>query len=290
MRLPLALVCWVLSLPAVTQGVFSDNEEKETLVAPRLCLPRADLVGKNTVCASYAFRGANHEGRDLESSQYAVTVGVTERIELAWDYHSIDVEGRTRGNTFDVDARGWGVRYGQELFGAPGALFVGYRTAGGRVVTGGNTRIPPDANAVTFGAVRSQSWLKESRLHLTASFTRSEVGGEESWTLMGGAGVDYPVTKRLIASGDVALFKDTGDVSGFEAAIAGGLRYETGSGLSVDVSGTLMPSGTPLAGGPLADGSVFVLDPVFRTEPIVRDLRNDTLGYYTIRIAYTKKF
>jgi hypothetical protein len=103
---------------------------------------------------------------------------------------------------------------------------------------------------------------------------------------MGGAGADYPLTKDLTALADLALFQETGDLSSFEAALSGGVRYER-RGFYADVTGTFLPSGTPLAGSSLGDASVFVLDPVFASEPIVRDFQNDALGFVALRLGYT---
>jgi len=289
MRTLLAVLCGLLSLSAIGQGLADTVEPSEALSAPRVCLPSGHVLDKHQVAAAYTFRGATHEGRDMAAHQFEVGVGVTDRIELDWDYHEIGVDGRTAGNTFDTHSTGWQVRYGQELFNAPGALFFQYRTSDGRVVTGGNTRIPPDADTITFGAVRSSPWGDKRELHVLGSISRSEVGDQSAITLLGGAGLDWGLSKDLTARGDLALIKEAGDVASFEAAISGGLHYEK-SGFTADVAGTFLPSGTPIAGNPLGDASVFVLDPVFRNEPIVRDFRNDSLAFYTVRVGYTKSF
>ena len=289
MRVLCVVLCGLMVVPAAAEGIYADRDDG-MLNVPRTSLPSAHLLGKQNVAVSYTFGAASHEGRDLQSDQFAVTGGVTDRIEVAFDYNDIDVNGRTAGNTFDVHATGWQVRYGQELFGEPGAVWLQYRASDGRVVTGGNTRIPPDATAVTLGAVRSQAWGDKNEVHAVASLTRSEVGGENALTWMGGAGIDRELSRGLTARGDLALFKETGEVDGFEAAISGGLHYETRSGFTADVMGTFLPSGTPLAGNSLADGTVFILDPVFRNEPIVRDLQDDALGFFTVRVGYTTDF
>lgn len=289
MRTLLAVLCCLVALPALGQGVADTGSPPEALGAPRVCLPSAHLVGKHAVSGAYTFRGASHEGRDMAAHQFDLAVGVTERIELDFDYNEIGVDGRTPGNTLDTHSTGWQVRYGQELFNAPGALFFQYRTSDGRVVSAGNTRIPPDANTMVLGAVRSSPWGDKREVHLLGSVSRSEVGDQNAITLLGGAGLDWGLTKDLSARGDVALIKETGDLSSFEAAISGGLHYER-SGFTADVAGTFLPSGTPIAGNPLADASVFGLYPIFGNSGVAHDLANDALGFVTVRVGYTRQF
>jgi hypothetical protein len=289
MRALAVAVCCFLAVSAMGQGLFGSSQS-QSVSAPRVTLPSAQLLGNGGSAASYTYRGATYKGRDMENSQFTAAVGLTKNIDLGWDYNDIGVNGRTAGNTFDVHATGWQLRYGQELLNAPGALFAEYRTSDGRVVTNEATRIPPGATTITLGAVRSSTWSKRDDLHLTGSLSRCKVGSENAWSWMGGIGVDHKLTDSLTARGDLALFKETGDIDGFEAGISGGVHYAVKGGLSADVMGTFLPSGTPLAGNSLADGSVFILDPVFRTEPIVRDLQNGSLAFYTIRVGYTTTF
>ena len=284
MRSALAVACCVLCLAGAVQA--ADPADTEALVVPRVGLPSADLLARGQISGAYAFRWADHEGRELQAHQFGVAYGITDRLELSYDHHDIGIDGRTAGNTFDVNADGFQLRYGQPILKAPGALFVQYRMGDGQVVRGGAVRIPPDSEAITFGAVRSNEWGGDNALHLLASATRSEVGSEAAWTLMGGAGVDYPLTRDLTAVADLALFKEAGDVSSFEAGLSGGVRYQR-NGFHADLAGTFLPSGTPLAGSALGDASVFVLDPVFANEPIVRDFQNDSLGFVSLRVGYT---
>ena len=259
---------------------------------PRVSTPSAAIVPKQSGASFYSYRGAQYKGRDMKTTQYGFVYGLTDKIELGYDSHEIDVDGRTRGNQFDAGGTGFQLKYAMDLLNSNGALFIEFRQSDGRVVEAGARRIPPDADTWTVGAIASRPFGKSGRdtLHLLASASRSEVGNQDAMTWIVGAGLDRPIASGLTAQGDLTAFKETGDVSDFQFAISGGVRYENPTGFFADVNGTLLPSGTPLAGNPLADASVFILDPVFRAEPIVRDFQNDSLGFYTVRVGYTTDF
>ena len=258
---------------------------------PRVGTPSAHLLGEQETSAYYSFRGASYEGRDMASNQYGVAVGITSKIELGWDRHELDVDGRNAGNTFDTWSTGWQVRYAaDDLLGGDGAYFVQLRRSRGQAVQGGALRIPPRATTWTFGAVTSRPFRGDNEVHIRLAAAHSEVGNADAWTFIGGAGIDHPLTSSLTLGGDATLFHETGDIQDTEVALTGTVRYHSTSGFFADASGTWLPSGTPIAGNPLADGSVFVLDPVFAAEPIVRDFRSDSLGFYLLRAGYTTDF
>jgi hypothetical protein len=286
MRVLLIVLCCIVTLPALAQET---DEDSLGSVAPRISLPSALGLEKRAVSVSYSFQGASHSGRDLTSHQAEIAAGVTDRVDVALDYHSLDATGRSAANTLDVATIGVQVRYDQELFDEPGALFFGYRHSNAFALLNGATQDPPNADSYTLGAVRSSTWGDDRMLHAVGSLSLSEVGSQSAWTFMGGAGVDYPLRHGLTARGDLALFGNTGDKSSFEAAVSGGLHYESG-GFSADVMGTFLPSGAPIAGNPLADASVFVLYPVFGNTGVAQDLASDSIGFYTVRVGYTKEF
>ncbi|MGQ9732423.1 MAG: hypothetical protein ACUVX8_14275 [Candidatus Zipacnadales bacterium] len=290
MKLLSISVLGIIMLPVGAQDWEGVAPDSRLPSVPRLALPSAEPIEKESVSATYTYRGASYEGRDMSAHQFGIVVGLTDHLEFGWDLHRIDIEGRHRGNSFDVEAMGWQVRYGMDLLKAPGALFFQYRRADGEVVTNGARRIPPDAESFTLGAIRSSPWGKKARLHTCASVSRGEVGRQNAITWMGGTGIDYPLTHDLTAQGSLALFKETGDITTFEVGLSGGIHYQTQSGFTADLLGTFLPTGTPLAGSPLADGSIFVLDPVFRAEPIVRDFQDASLGFYEIRLGYATTF
>ena len=289
MRVVIAIACCLLLITVVAQAADTGWDEA-VVTGPRLGLPSAHLLGERTVSAGWDFRSASHEGRKLNANQFELGVGITDRIEVGWDHHRVNMDGRTAGNTFDVTANGLQLRYGQDLFGAPGALFFQYRGASGRSVTvGGGTRIPPHATTFTLGAVRSAPWRGDNEWHVLGAVSRCKVG-QQAWSLMGAAGADYKLWSGLSARGDLGLFKEAGDVSSFEVGVNGGLHYEHKCGLSADLMGTFLPSGTPVAGSPLGDASVFILDNVLGGVQLAKDIQNDAIGYYTVRVGYTTHF
>jgi hypothetical protein len=285
MKLLMAVLCVALGVSALAQPVELLYPTDEA-VGPRVGLPSAHLLPKGAADGTYDFRWASWEGRDLVAHQFGAAYGVTQRIELSYDHHDINVDGRTAGHRFDTTADGLQVRYGTPIFAAPGALFVQYRTGSSEVVTGAGLRIPPDSDTISFGAVRSDAWGDDRELHLIASATRSTVGSQEAWTFLGGAGLDYDLGHNLTAMGDLAVTKETGDISSAEVALAGGMRYER-RGFHAAVTGTLLPSGAPLAGNALGDASVFAMDPVFAGEPLVRDFQSDSVAFFTVQVGYT---
>jgi len=280
----------VIVLVAGLSGL-SQAEEAASIgsMAPRISLPGALGPEPGAATLSYSFRAASHGGRDLNSHQVEATAGVTDRLDLGVDYHTIDATGRSAANTLDVNTIGVQLRYRRELLDAPGAVFVGYRRSDAFALLSGATQDPPNAECVTVGAVRTSQWHGNRAIHAVGTVSRAEVGSESAWTIMGGAGLDYPLKHGLTARGDLALFGNAGDRSGFEAAISGGVHYQRG-GLSADLMGTFLPSGTPIAGNPLADASVFGLYPIFGNSGVAHDLANDALGFVTVRVGYTRQF
>lgn len=288
----LAVAGVVAMLIAPASGQLFDKPQRNTEEAgtPRLSIPTGHLLPRARATVSFSYRGASYEGRDMDTQQYSVAVGVTPDIELAWDRHELNVDGRTPGNRFEAEGTGYQLRYGREIFGNDGALFFQYRTSEGEVRTGEGLRIPPEANTYRIGASASHPLGKNNDLHVLASGAWVDVGSESSWAWTLGGGVDHKVTKDLTAQGNFAFSAQTGDASGAEVGISGGVHYEHKSGLYADVTGTFLPSGAPITGNPLADGSVFILDPVFQAEPIVQDMQNDSLAFYTIRAGWTTRF
>lgn len=282
----------VATLIAPGYGQLFDKPQQNTEEAgtPRLSVPTGHLLPRAHATASFTYRGASYKGRDMDTQQYSVAVGVTPDIELAWDRHELNVDGRTPGNRFEAEGTGYQVRYGRGIFGNDGALFLRYRTSEGEVRSGGALRIPPDAHTYMVGASASHPIGKDLDLHLLASGAWVDVGSEDAWAWTLGGGVDQTITKGLTAQGNFAFSAQTGDASGAEVGISGGLHYEHKSGLYADVMGTFLPSGAPISGNPLADGSAFILDPVFQAEPIVQDLQDASLGFYTIRAGWTTRF
>jgi hypothetical protein len=68
------------------------------------------------------------------------------------------------------------------------------------------------------------------------------------------------------------------------------LHYENRIGLTVDLAGTFLPGGPPLAGDPMADAAAFVLDPALSNRRFIDDFRHASLASYTIRAGYTTRF
>ncbi|HJN18998.1 MAG TPA: hypothetical protein QGH10_26095 [Armatimonadota bacterium] len=273
------------------QMPYGNTATGEVTDVPRVSTPSAHLQEHKTASVVYAYRGADYKGRDMETTQYGFTYGITDKLEFGVDQHKMAINGRTAGNEFDADGTGFQLRYATELLNTDSAVYLEFRKADGRVIQTGARRIPPDAETWTLGAVCTEPFGKNdrNRLHIRVSASRSEVGNQNAMTWILGGGVDHDLSKDWTAQADVTAFKETGDISSFEFALSGGVHYDSGSGFFADVNGTLLPSGTPLAGNPLADGSVFILDPVFRAEPIVRDFQDDALGFYTVRVGYTKE-
>jgi len=280
----------VLVAPAPAQLFDKPQRNTEEVGTPRLSIPSAHLAPQARGTVFFSWRGASYEGRDMDTQQYGLAVGVTPHIELAWDRHEINVDGRTPGNRFEAEGTGYQLRYGRELFGNDGALFFQYRTAQGEVRAGGALRVPPDAHTYTIGASASHPIGKNNDLHVLASGSWVDVGSESSWAWTLGGGVDHKLTKDLTAQGNVAFSAQTGEASGAELGISGGVHYEHKNGLYADLMGTFLPTGAPIAGGPLADGSAFILDPVFQAEPIVQDLQDDSLAFFTVRAGWTTRF
>jgi len=256
----------------------------------RLGLPSAYVVGKNAALPFYRFQTASFKGRDLHSNQGGVLVGITESSQLSFDFDDIQATGRHAGNRFDGQA--WGVSFkhrcrGWERPDTALSLEFEYRAASADAQIDNTTVKPPDARVYALNADCSR-WLKHGNtLHLRAAGSRLTLGPElDGWALGFSAGADHRLGSAFLLEANGGVVTNFGDAKGTDVALSGGIHYGKPTGLFADVAGTFFPSGIPVMGGPMADASIFRMDPALANQAVVQQMSSEAIGVFTAQVGF----
>ncbi len=260
----------------------------------RLSVPMAASLRSRAVLPFYTFRHASFHGRELNTHQYGAALALGDATDLGFDWHDVEVLGRTKGSRFDSDAWGAELRYAPRVWRWPSteaAVQLNYRRVEGFARTGDTTIDPPDATLVAVSGMASHRLNDRQTLHSRVLYQHGSLGSElDSGTVGLGVGVDHRLGRDACLEGNLGFFTEFGDADGSEFALSGGLHYGGPTGLVFDLHGTYLPSGLPLAGDPLTDAAVFRVDPTIAAQSVVRNFKDDSIGFVTVQIAYRHAF
>jgi len=260
-------------------------------VSGRLWLDNAYTLGRMQANVNWDHRQASKGGRKLNDYDTGAEFGLTDDLTIAWDTHSLHAANADKTTTFDATAWGLKVKYGIDAWSsarARTAVALEWRHAEATSVSGEATRTPPDAQMWALTAYHSRELGPRSALHLGGGLTETSLGSANCLTLQLGGGCDWRLGDDVAIQGTLSAWHDSGDATSTYAGLMGRVLYENDKGFGASAGVAFFPSGVPVAGTPLADGTAFALDPVAIS--LAQHLRNDALGVLEVGVHYSHQF
>jgi len=247
------------------------------------------------VSLSASLMYGEYKGRKLESREYMLFGGITDRIGVWYAWQDYFARGISSQSRFDVDSHSFGARYVAiaPTTEKPTSLaleYEGFRPGFGRARTSNSTATysgtTVDSFGVTYGDARG--------LQYQLGYARAEARAAGKADILSlGVGKDFDLSDRfrLRLQGQVfgqnvsdPLESRKGEVKPVLYAAVG---YRLTGWARVEADAVFMPSGVPIASGRLTGLSSFLLN---RPGGATEGLRRDAIGFGSIRLVFHKSF
>lgn len=239
-----------------------------------------------TIAAGGVYRGAKLSGRELIIRETFVYGSSADGVAGWYINQDQEAIGKTKTNRFSSDVNRWGIAYGKPLNSytdSTSGMYFEHTDAG-------DGNLTKDGSIVTLAKVKTDAYgiyvvRKQGDMTWTYTGQYAKVkGGSESATAATGTVIlEKPMGKSLSARASVGLTGQRMHSSNsLKTVLNGAITYKPIDWFTMEVGGTLAPSGLPVAGSPLSGASCYGI--YFPTsDGLVGDLKDSAVGAFTFR-------
>lgn len=239
-----------------------------------------------TIAAGGVYRGAKISGRELIVRETFVYGSSNEGVAGWYVTQDMEAIGKTNTNRFTADAKRWGIAYGKALSSyndSTSGMYFEHTDAGdGFLVKNASIAILAKVKTDAYGIymVRRQGDLTWT---YTGQYAKVKGGSESATATTGAVILEKPMGKSLSARASVGLTSQSmHSTNTLKTVINGAITYRPVDWFTMELGGTLAPSGVPVAGSSLSGAGCYsIYFPA--SDGLVGELKDGTVGAFTFR-------
>ncbi len=273
----------IAAAPVFSQPWGSNAQSSDNSFSPDYSLFSAKA---GTIAAGGVYRGAELSGRELVIRETFVYGNTADGV-AGW-YMTMDQEaiGKTKTNRFTTKANKWGIAYGKPSSSyetSKMGMYYEHTDAGeGTLVKDANLQILAKVKTDAYGVymVRQQGDMTWT---YTGQYASVKGGSESAKAITGTAILEKPISRNLTARASLGLTGQRMHSSNtLKTVMNGALTYHPNDWFTMEIGGTLAPSGLPSAGSNLSSlscYSIYFPD----NEGLVGDMKDSSVAALTFR-------